>query len=198
MEAYMKKAINKKMLALIISVAMSVSLFTLPVNAAADDGVGISPNTQLWYTDTEFVGEYEQTLDIDFGGGVATPTVFTLGDNTIQKFILDSIDGVPTYVISAHPQYFGTSSPPNYDDEATAQYIMHIDDILVLNPITGKYEKCFANGIARIPAMYALPKADPTYLQCVVYSSILNDDTGLEFDAAWNGAIMYLQIATDN
>ncbi|MDR1638722.1 MAG: hypothetical protein LBC41_15640 [Clostridiales bacterium] len=197
----MKKSLHKNLLALTLAIAMLVSVFTISASAAEpNNGVGVAPNTQLWFADTGLAIEYEQDLDIKVDDTITTE-VFNLGGNTIQKFLLDVIDNVPTYVISTHPQYFGPYTPPavpNYDDEANAQYIMHIDDILVLNPLTNLYEKCFANGIAKIPAAYGLPKANPTYLQCIVFSSILNDATGAEFPANWNGEVVYIKIQTDN
>jgi hypothetical protein len=191
-EAIMQKSISKKLFALVLAVMMSVSVFAVSASAASP-GVGVYPNTQLWFEDTAFTSEYPQILDIDDGSEVE-PWDFTLGDNTIQKFVQDGSD----YVITTHPQYFGTTY--NYDDEANAQYVMNIRNILVYNPTNGRYEEGGHDG-----GFYIFPTASKQYnaehepyLECLVYSSIINIETEEVIDAAWNGDTIYLKIALDN
>jgi hypothetical protein len=184
-----KTLTSKKILALVLALAMAFSVMAVSAYAASD-GVGVAPLTQLWYTNTSFSDEYPQELDIKNSSGLIVPTEFELGNNTIQKFVLDG----STYVLATHPQYFGLGS---YDDESTAQYIMEIRNILVWDGY--KYVDCFTDGFAEIPAAYALPsQANPLYFRCLVYSSILNVATGEIFDADWNGTPVYLKIQLDN
>jgi hypothetical protein len=187
-----KTLTSKKILALVLALAMAFSVMAVSAYAASD-GVGVPTNTQLWYADTSLFDQYTQTLDIKNNLGLIVSTEFDLGVNTIQRFVLDG----STYILATHPQYFALSK--DYDDQANAQYIMEIRTILVLNPATGRYEECYADGFAEIPAAYALPsQANPSYFQCIIYSSILNVSTGEIFDADWNGAVVYLEIDTDN
>jgi hypothetical protein len=102
-ESVMQKSISKKLFALALAVMVSVSLFAATASAASP-GIGVMPNTQLWYEDTALTSEYPQVLDID-DGAVVEPWDFTLGNNTIWKFVQNGSD----YVFFTCSQYFGTT-----------------------------------------------------------------------------------------
>ena len=189
----MQKSISKKLFALVLVAMMLVSVSALSVSAAtADPGVGIPPNTQLWYEDTDLTVEYPQELDIE-EDGVTSPWDFTLGNNTIQKFVQVGTE----YLFTPHPQYFGPTY--NYDDEDTAQYVMEIRNILVYNPTNGRYEEGYDQGIYKFPVASTQYNRDgDPYLEALVYSSIVDVDTEEVFDAAWNGDTVYLKIQLDN
>ena len=190
-----QKSISKKLFALVLAVMMPVSVSALSVSAAAGDG-GVSPNTQLWFDATTLdldEDQYPQTLDIE-EDGVTSPWDFTLGNNTIRKFVQDGTD----YFFITHPQYFGPTY--NYDDADIAQYFMIIRDILVYNPTNGRYEEGYDDlGFGVFPVESTqYNRDDAPYLECLVYSSIIDIETREVFDAAWNGDTVYLKIQLDN
>ncbi|MDR1219878.1 MAG: hypothetical protein LBK73_09760 [Treponema sp.] len=193
----MRKSISKKLFALALAVMMSVSVSALSVSAATGDGGVTTPvNTQLWFADNAFTTQYSQTLDITVAG-VTTPTNYTLGNNTIQKFVKNG----NIYIMALHPQFFAPyTTTPNYDDSANAQYEQIITDVFVLTP-SGRYVSCYNNyGILTIPDTYALPepKDDELYFQCKIFSAIVDFTTGEAFLPNWYGEIVYLEIQTDN
>ncbi|MDR1219875.1 MAG: hypothetical protein LBK73_09745 [Treponema sp.] len=187
---------SKKLFALVLAVMMMVSVSAMSVSAATGDGGVTTPvNAQLWFVDNAFTTQYSQTLDITVAG-VTTPTAYTLGNNTIQKFVKNGVN----YEIGLHPQFFAPyTTDPDYDDSANAQYEHNITDVFVLAP-NGRYVSCYNNGILTIPDTYALPepKDDELYFQCKIFSAIDDFSTGESFLPTWYGQIVYLQIDTDN
>lgn len=178
------KKILSAMFVLLLAAVAAASLFTAPANAAFPWIPTV--NAQFWYTNTAGTTEYPQQLTIN-----GTTYNFTLGRNTIQEYFYDNDAG--NYVISAHPQFFGTATPLNYDDQVYAYYIMNITNILVYDTSTSTYVDCFEDGIGIIPTKYALPSpSNPAYLQCMVYSTIADVRTGAKSAAAWNGKPIYL------
>ena len=187
------KKILSAMFVLLLAAVIAASVFTASASAAsADPGVGLAPgiNAQFWFTDTGLTTQYPQKLTIN--GAIYN---FTLGNNTIQEYWYNS--ATKTYVVSAHPQFFGTAIPIDYDEQANAYYIMNITEILVHDTSTDTYVDCFDKGVAIIPAEYAQENPDEElYLECLVYSTIVDVRTGAESDADWNGVTVYLQIPT--
>ncbi|MDR2359767.1 MAG: hypothetical protein LBD85_00585 [Oscillospiraceae bacterium] len=193
----MKQFSKKRLTSLILAVMMTVS--TIALSAYANGGlsaetpeVGWAPgeNAQFWYTDPELDVQYPQTLAIE-----STPYNFTLGNNTIQEYFYDSDND--NFVASLHPQYFGTAVPIDYDDQDDAYYIMNITSILVYNSKAAQhsYVECLSRGVAVIPRAYALPSlTSPRYFQCMVFATITDIRTGVQFDADWNGKVIYLEI----
>jgi hypothetical protein len=180
------------MFVLLLAAVITGSLFTATA-ATAGPGAGFAPgtNVQFWYTNTGLTTQYLQQLTID--GKIYD---FTLGNNTIQEYFYNSADG--NYVISVHPQFFGTVIPPDYDEQDYARYIMNITEILVYDTTSSTYVDCFAEGIGIIPVSYALPSpTNPLYLQCMVFSTIADVTTGAKSVAAWNGKPIYLEIPAD-
>jgi hypothetical protein len=197
-EAVMQKSISRKIFALTFAVMMMASVFAASASAASGDEVVTTPiNTQLWWADDDLSSggnQFEQTLDITVNG-VTTPTLFTLGNNTIQGFR----KGGNTYEVVLHPQYFAPyTTTPNYDDSENAQYAHTISDVFVLAP-SGRYVSCYVDGILSIPDAYALPtpKVEETYFQCKIYSAIGDLEAGEAFPPNWYGQIVYLKIQTD-
>jgi hypothetical protein len=188
-----KKKSTRAAVAFALALVMALSMCVVSASAATTDGdVGIEPNTQLWYTDNEFKGQYTQILNIS-SGGVVSPWQFDLGVNTIQKFIIDERGN---YSITAHPQYFGPSANP-YDDEVNAQYVMNITDMEVYNG--SGYVRVFSAGAAIVPTAWTQTNLEgEPYLQCKVYSTIYDIETEEYFDADWNGDVVYLQVQLDN
>jgi hypothetical protein len=188
----MKKLLSKRVISLAIAIVMAVSIFALSASAASPE-VGFAPgtNAQFWFKydtlDPDY-DQYPQELTID-----DEPYEFTLGNNTIQEYVFKG----SYYVITTHPQYFGTTY--DYDDQNNAEYVMNFRDILVYNPQTQRYdENCFEDGFLTVPAGYAVLDEDdnPIYLQCMVYSIIedINDTPPIPFEADWNGSVVYLAI----
>jgi hypothetical protein len=180
---------NKRVISLAIAVIMAVSILSLSASASGSS-VGLAPpvNSQLWYTNTTFTTQFPQNLLIG-----TTTYNFTLGNNTIQEYFYDSASS--NYVVSVHPQFFGTAVPLDYDDQTNAYYIMNITEILVYDSEATTYVDCFSDGVAVISAKLALPSpSTPVYLQCMVYSTIVDVRTGATQPAAWNGKVVYLQI----
>lgn len=190
------------LLALVMGVS-AASLFSVTEVEAAYTGYtggrvvpgeGFAPgtNAQFWFTKDTFVvsdDEYPQQLTIG-----TTTYDFKLGRNTIQEYFKTG----DNYVITLHPQFFGTLTPPNYDDQTYAYYVMNITDIFVLDPATSSdFYQCYTNGIGIIPAKYALTNPEGVkYLICTVNGSIADVRTGTQIAPAWNGKEIYLQIPT--
>jgi hypothetical protein len=195
-KAVMQKSISRKIFALALAAMMlvSVSAYAEPVGEEVDGEITTPVNTQLWFANTALTAQFPQTLDIDFGNGVTTPTAYTLGNNTIRRFVKSG--GI--YSILLSQQFFApyTTPPgPNYDDSANAQYVMNISEVFVLTP-SGRYVSCYNHGILNIPDAYALPepKVDELYFQCKIFSTIGDLTTGESFPPNWNGGIVYLKI----
>jgi len=177
-----KTLTSKKILALVLALAMAFSVMAVSAYAASDEvGVPIDPDEQLWYTDNTFAltSMFEQTLIID-----DEPDYFILGYNTIQEVVHK--DGY--YYLTVHPQYF-----PEYDEYETADYVMEFNSITVMNT-DGHYVECLDGGIAKIPEAYALPIGSQIYLKCIVLSTILNVETNEEIPASWNNLEAYFAI----
>jgi uncharacterized protein (UPF0297 family) len=177
-----KTLTSKKILALVLALAMAFSVMAVSAYAASDEvGVPIPWTTQLWWQDTEFTVEFTQVLTIS-----GVDTTFELGYNTIQEVVLRGSD----YILSAHPQYF-----PNYDNYVTADYVMELRSIAVWDSDNEVYVDCYNSGFAIIPEEYTLYNdlGDP-YLQCIIFSYIEDIDTGDFIPARWNGQVAYFAI----
>jgi hypothetical protein len=188
-----KKKSTRAAVAFALALVMALSMCVVSASAATTDGdVGIAPDTQLWFSDEDFIGQYTQDLDVTTGGATTSMT-FDLGVNTIQKFVLDEKNN---YSITVHPQYFGPSEDP-YDDEVNAQYVMNIMDISVFDG--AYYQNVFSSGAAIVPSRWAQEneKGD-LYLQCRVRSDIYDIEEEEHFDADWNDKVVYLQVQLDN
>jgi hypothetical protein len=194
----MKWFSKKRLTSLILAVMMTVSAIALSAYAngglsaevPVEDGDGLAPgtNAQFWYMNPALNVQFPQSLPI----GSATYN-YTLGNNTIQEYFRDRTAG--TYVVSFHPQFFGTTNPPNYDDQNYAYYIMNITAFLVYDK-ESSYVDCFSNGVAVIPEAYVIndEEENTTYFRCMVYSIIIDVRTGAQIDAKWNGKVIFLQI----
>jgi hypothetical protein len=78
---------------------------------------------------------------------------------------------------------------------------MTIQNILVYNPTNGRYEEGYypGFGFGVFPTASAQYNANhEPYLECLVYSSIINVGTTEVIGAAWNGDTVYLNIQLDN
>ena len=189
------------LLALVMGVS-AASLFSVTEVEAAYTGYtggrvvpgeGLAPgtNAQFWFkydTLVESDDEYPQQLTIG-----TTTYDFKLGRNTIQEYFHTGTN----YVITLHPQFFGTKLPINYDDQTYAYYVMNITDIFVRDPATSAdYYDCYTNGIGIIPDKYVVtdPITYAKYLICAVNGSIADVRTGTQIAPAWNGKDIYLKV----
>ncbi|MDR1065724.1 MAG: hypothetical protein LBL25_05085 [Oscillospiraceae bacterium] len=158
----MKKLLSKRVISLAIAVVMAVSLFALSASAASP-GIGVKPNTELWWADDTLATPFYVDLVID--GETET---FEIGINTIQEFVLEGSN----YVISTHPQYFGGNDP---DDEAGAWWVFQLSSISVWDEQNQSWTgNLLRGGEARIRSGFALPDpiTDPQYFLCQVEGTI--------------------------